>query len=321
LKRKYLFPVLTLILALVSCRFLSRRAPDSQKAITPSPALEMPTRPGADTACAQAGLPATVAYKTVAGVAPNLLSLDIYLPSPSCNAPVVMWIHGGGYAIGDKANQVADKARLFSQQGWIFVSANYRLTRPRQPAPAQFPDHYLDVAAAVAWVHAHIGDYGGDARRIALLGHSAGADIVSNVVVNPTYLEQNGLSLEAIVCAGPLDTEGFDKPTAGGDDPDGEKAQWKNALGNNPNYLTETSATLLIQPGIGIPPMIGMVRGDPGRQQIEMDFLARLASAGIPAATIDARLLTHQEVNTQIGAPGDTVMTQPVLAFLTECFK
>ena len=72
--------------------------------------------------------------------------------------------------------------------------------------------------------------------------------------------------------------------------------------------------------GIGIPPMIGVVRGTPRRQAIEMQFLARLRAAGIGVTTIDARALTHQQVNTHIGAPGDTVMTDPVVTFLTSCF-
>jgi arylformamidase len=270
--------------------------------------------------CAQPGLPTTVAYKSVAGVDSNLLSLDIYPPKHSCDAPVVMWVHGGGYSIGDKSKQVDDKVRLVNEKGWIFVSVNYRLTKPGQPLSAQYPDHYLDVAASVAWVHTNIADYGGDPTKIALLGHSAGADIVSNVVTNPEYLAQNGLGLDAVVCAGPLDTEGFDKQAASGNDPNGEKRQWQQSLGNDPNYLTDTSATRSVKAGIGIPPMIGVVRGTAERQRIETDFLKTLASAGIPATTIDARALSHQQVNAEIGAPGDTVMTEPLVKFLTSCF-
>jgi arylformamidase len=282
------------------------------------PATTAPAR--SSTKCATSTAPTTVVYKTVEGVDANLLSLDIYPPTPSCGAPVVMWVHGGGYSVGDKKNQVADKVRLFNERGWMFVSVNYRLTRPGEPRSAQYPDHYEDVAAAVAWVYANVVEYGGDPARIALLGHSAGADIVANVVTNPTYLAKYGLGLDAVTCAGPLDTEGFDKPQAGADDPDGEQDQWQRSLGNNPNYLTETSATLRIANGIGIPPMIGVVRGTPRRRAIETQFLARLRAAGIDATTIEAGSLSHNQVNTQIGAPGDTVMTAPVVAFLTQCF-
>jgi acetyl esterase/lipase len=230
-----------------------------------------------------------------------------------------MWVHGGGYSIGDKQNQINNKVKLFNDAGWILVSVNYRLTTPALSGSAQYPDHYNDVAAAVAWVHENIAGYGGDPARVALLGHSAGADIVSNVVTNPAYLQAVGLDLSAITCAGPLDTEGFDKAKAGATEPDGERDQWKNALGNNPDYIAETSATMLIKPGIEIPPMIGVVRGSVGRQAIETEFLTALAAAGIATATIDARSLTHNEVNNQIGAPNDRVMTEPLMQFLTNC--
>ena len=291
----------------------------SQPAATPTTSTTGPEP--APTNCSPAGLPTTVAYRTIPGVDTNLTSVDIYPPAtPGCNAPIVMWVHGGGYQIGDKGNQIRDKVKLFNSAGWILVSVNYRLTVPGQVTSAEYPDHYNDVASAVAWVHHNIASYGGDANRIALLGHSAGADIVANVVTNPAYLQTVGLGLSAVRCAGPLDTEGFDKTAANATDPDGERKQWKSALGNNPDYTMATSATTLVKPGIGIPPMIGVVRGTPQRQQIEGAFLTTLATNGIEATTIDARAFTHGEVNANIGAPGDTVMTTPLMKFLTICF-
>lgn len=141
------------------------------------------------------------------------------------------------------------------------------------------------------------------------------------MVTNPAYLQDVGLELSTISCAGPLDTEGFDKAQAGSKDPDGELAQWKNALGNNPDYIDQTSATLLIKRDIGIPPMIGVTRGTAQRQQIETVFLAALTSAGIEAVAIDATSLTHGEVSTRIGAANDQVMTPPLMQFLTNCLN
>lgn len=291
----------------------------SQSTATPTTSATSPE--AASTDCSPAGLATTVAYRTFPGVDTELTSIDIYPPaSPGCDAPVVMWVHGGGYQTGDKTNRIRDKVKLINSAGWILVSVNYRLTAPGQVVSAEFPDHYDDVASAVAWVHHNIASYGGDATRIALLGHSAGADIVANVVTNPTYLETVGLDLSAVRCAGPLDTEGFDKTTANANDPDAERELWDEALGNNPDYATATSATTLIEPGIGIPPMIGVVRGIPLRQQIQTAFLDTLAANGIEATTIDARSLTHGAVNANIGAPDDTVMTAPLMAFLTNCF-
>jgi len=247
-------------------------------------------------ACGTPGAPTTVAYRSVDGVPTNQLSLDVHTPAAACDAPVVMWVHGGGFVRGDKSNQVADKVRLFNDRGWILVSVNYRLTGPGAPVAPGMRDQFADVAAAVAWVHANVGAYGGDPSRIALLGHSAGADIVSNVATNPAYLGAAGLGLDARSCAGPLDTQGFDKAS----DP---------AL----------SATRLVRTGIGIPPTIGVVRGTPRRQPVETQFLDALDAAGVPTARIDARSLTPEEVNRRIGADGDTVMTPPLMTFLAGC--
>lgn len=254
----------------------------------------------------------TVRYASHPGWDATLTSLDLYRPANACHAPVVMWVHGGGYQTGDKANQIADKVKLFNDRGWILVSVNYRLTRPGQTPSAQYPDHFDDVAASVGWVRRSIAAHGGDPDRIALLGHSAGADIVSNVATNPAYLAKAGVTPPDLRCIGPLDTEGFDKIAS-----NTGQLQWRLALGNLPTHQTATSATRLVRPGV--PDTIGVFRGTPNRQSIELAFLDRVRAVGSRAVTIDARSLRHDQVNSRIGAPGDTVMTPPLMSFLTTC--
>ena len=270
-------------------------------------------------ACAKTPKAKTAAYKRVSGVPANLTSLDVYAPSRACRrgrkAQVVMWVHGGGYAIGDKANQIRDKVRLFTRRGVVFVSVNYRLTQPGKPNSARFPDHFRDVAAAVAWMRSNAARLGGDRSRMALLGHSAGADIVANVTTNPRWLRERKLSLKAVRCAGPLDTEGFDKAAAG----PGERGQWVPALGNLPTYVRDTSAVHLIKRGAGIPRTVTVVRGTARRQSIERRFASTLRGAGVGTTVIDARSLSHAAVSRSIGAPGDRTMTPPLLKFLARC--
>ncbi len=278
--------------------------------------------------CRQPDQPTTVAYRVVANVNKNLTSLDVFPPANACKSPVVMWVHGGGYVRGDKANRMNDKIALFNRHGWILVSVNYRLSAALRRiglgrvdgTEAKYPNHYDDVAASIAWVKNNIDRYGGDPTRIAILGHSAGADIVSNVVVNPKYLATYQVALHDVACAGVLDTEGLDKVAASAKDPDGEKNQWSAALGNDPSYLTDTSATLGVKAGIGIPKMIVVVRGTAQRQSIERAFISSLTAAKIPTATIVATPLRHVEVNTNIGLATDTVITKPLTSFLTGCF-
>jgi acetyl esterase/lipase len=273
----------------------------------------------AASACATPAPVTTVAYEHLPGVPANATRLDIHAPARACTASVVVWVHGGGYQIGDKAGQIADKVKLFNGRGELLVSVNHRLTEPNNPSSAHYPDHFTDVAAAVAWVHDNIAKYGGDPSRIALLGHSAGADIVSNVATNPKWLAAHGLPLSTIRCMGPFDTEGFDKPT-GITRGDAEARLWKTALGNDPNYAVDTSAKTYVKSDAGIPPTITVVRGVRGRRGIEQAFVDQLSAAGIPTTSIDATSLTHEQVNVDIGKPGDMVMTAPLSAFLDRCF-
>jgi arylformamidase len=283
--------------------------------LAPTVAVVPATASAAATTCRRR--PATVTYRTIPGVDRNLTSLDVHPVGTGCDHPVVVWVHGGGYRTGDKRNAMTDKVRWARSHGWVLVSVNYRLTRPGDPSSARSPDHYDDVAAALAWTVHHVDRYGGDPERIAVLGHSAGADIVGNVIVVPDHLRRHGLTPADFRCAGPLDTEGFDKvrATATGRD------QWRLPLGNLPDYRTATSATLQAERDTGIPPTIGVVRGTPTRRAIERDFLGTLEHLGVRTTTIDARGLSHAEVNRRIGAPGDTVMTPPLTKFLTRCFR
>jgi arylformamidase len=263
----------------------------------------------------------TVAHERIAGVPANSTSLDVWAPAKKCRpkggSPVVVWVHGGAYQTGDKANRMADKVKLFTGRGYVLVSVNYRLSKAGDPKAANYPDHFRDVAAAVAWVRANIERYGGRRDRIALLGHSAGADIVSNVATDPQWLARHKLKLSTLRCQGPLDTEGFDKTRAGA----AEQRQWVVAFSNHPTYKTDTSATLLVKRGIGIPRTFTVFRGLAGRQAIEKAYADALRRAGISATLVDATSLTHEEVNTSIGAKGDTVMTKPLVSFLKACFK
>jgi arylformamidase len=269
--------------------------------------------------CPPPAKPVTVAYERIAGVPADTTSVDVWSPAKACRpkggSPVVVWVHGGAFQIGDKRNKMRDKVRLFTGRGYVLVSVNYRLSKAGDAESAQYPDHFRDVAAAVAWVRSNVKKYGGRGDRIALLGHSAGADIVSNIATDPQWLGRHKLKLSALRCQAPLDTEGFDKTRA---DP-GEQKNWVVALGNFPDYKTKTSPTLLVKRGIGIPPALTVFRGIPNRQAIEKAYAGALRKAGVKATLVDASSLTHEQVNDRIGASGDKVMTKPLVSFLKGC--
>ncbi len=276
----------------------------------------------ATTSCAPAKA-STFVYKTVPGVDRKLTSLDLYMPAKSCRKgkkpPVVVWVHGGAYKTGDKyTNAMPAKAALFNSKGWALVSINYRLTDITKPNPWRWPTHYEDGAASIAWIKKNIASKGADPSRIAVLGHSAGADLVSNLATNRSYLGKYGLSPKVLRCQAPLDTQGFNKLSSS--DPD--MRWWTNALGNAPNFKQTTSATLIARRGVGTPPAIVALRGGRARIGVANGYIAKLAELGIEGnQAINARSLTHNEVASRIGRPGDTVMTPPLVAWLGTCFR
>src|SRR5882672_3349922 len=95
--------------------------------------------------------------------------LDVYSPRDAKNLPVVFWIHGGGWQTGDKTG-VQMKPKVFVDQGFVFVSTNYRLLPSVDMATI-----VRDVARSLRWVHDHIAEHEGDPKRLLIMGHSAGA--------------------------------------------------------------------------------------------------------------------------------------------------
>ena len=99
-------------------------------------------------------------------------------------APVLVYIHGGAWTIGDKRQQGIPMMHELVQRGWVCVSINYRLS-PR----ATWPAHIVDCKRAVAWMHQHIAEYGGDPGFIAVSGGSAGGHLSALLALTPGEVE------------------------------------------------------------------------------------------------------------------------------------
>ena len=151
----------------------------------------------------------------------KLQTLDIYAPPEGTNHPVAIWIHGGGWHSGDKA-EIDNKPKAFTEKGYIFVSINYRLWTPPWtnsghegvrrfqwsptfPGTVTLTDEAEDIAKAARWVRDHIQDYGGSREALALLGHSAGASLAALVCTDDRYLKGAGVPLAVIKACVPVD--------------------------------------------------------------------------------------------------------------------
>jgi acetyl esterase/lipase len=117
--------------------------------------------------------------------------LDIYLPDEGEGPfPVILHIHGGGFAIGDKRdiNMLAFLQGL--ERGYAVVSVNYRLS-----SEAIFPAGLQDIKAAIRWLRANSAKYYLDGSRIAACGGSSGGNLAAMVCLTSNVKEFDDLSL------------------------------------------------------------------------------------------------------------------------------
>lgn len=118
-----------------------------------------------------------LAYAEVDG---HSLALDVYRPGGNEPAPVVIYLHGGGWQVGDKTDGVKERLEPMAARGVAVVSANYRFV-----AAATYPAQVHDVKGVVRWLRAHGADYGLATERIGIWGVSAGAYLASMVGLTP----------------------------------------------------------------------------------------------------------------------------------------
>lgn len=106
-------------------------------------------------------------------VGERALKLDLYFPAtpPATAAPVLVFIHGGGWSGGDKRDY-AIYCNKFAGLGYVVASIGYRFAQE-----AVFPAAVQDVTAAVAWLREHAVSRGGDPARMAVIGGSAGGHL------------------------------------------------------------------------------------------------------------------------------------------------
>ena len=121
--------------------------------------------------------------------------LDVYQSTRTEATPraVMVFLHGGGFVRGDKSDR-ENVGQRFAREGFLVLVANYRL------APAhRWPSGAQDVIAVYQWARAHASQFGGDPRRIFLVGESAGAAHVATATLVRRFHPQEGLAIAGAI--------------------------------------------------------------------------------------------------------------------------
>jgi len=132
---------------------------------------------------------------------------DVYLPTGAQRAPVILFVHGGGWANGNKDNPgvVENKAAYWLPKGYVLVSINYRLRPDTAPL-----DQARDVARALADVQKRAPSWNADPANVMLMGHSAGAHLAALVGASSTLWREAGAARPRGVVS--LDSGALDVP-------------------------------------------------------------------------------------------------------------
>jgi len=230
--------------------------------------------------------------------------LDLYLPAGEEPHPVVVYYYGGALQAGEKSSQ-SHVGQRFASAGFLVVVPNYRLS----PA-VQHPAHAEDAAAALAWVHEHIGEYGGDSARIAIAGHSAGGYLVGLLALDGRYLGKHGLDPAShIRAAAPI--SGFfhvDRVAP---------ARPKTVWGEDPSAWPDDSPSKYVS--AQAPPMLCLFAdGDvEARRDESRDLVAELESAGnAHASHLEIANRNHGSIARLLNEDGDETS-----AAIVEFFK
>lgn len=234
--------------------------------------------------------------------------LDIYAPPNANDLPVMFWIHGGGWQVGDKSD-VGLKPRVLTERGFVVVSTNYRLL-----PDVEMDQLIADCAKSLGWVHRNIDKYGGDPKQIIVGGHSAGAQLAALICTDDRYLKKEGVSFDVLKGCVPVDGDTYDIPkiimTA-----EHRQAIYggkmftfghRQKFGNDPEKHADFSAVTHVSEGKGIPPFLVLYfSGNPDTRAQAGILETALKAAHIPVRAYGKRDSNHSALNNDLGKPDD----------------
>ncbi len=221
-------------------------------------------------------------------------------------APVIVYVHGGGWIKGTRA-KVYRLPQFASERGYMLVSVDYR------PVPQTTIDGQLaDVTRGIKWVQRNIARYGGDPKRIVIMGHSAGSHLVALVAARGTVKGLKGVI--------PNDVQAYDMIAYGGMRGDLPRV-YAIAFGDNPVNWARWSPVTYVRRAKKLPPFLIMYSGGKiadRRRTLSRGFAAELRRRGTSVTLFDGSRYSHGQIMSRIGTSPD--VTRAVERFLRRVF-
>lgn len=234
---------------------------------------------------------ANVAY----GLAP-LQKLDVYRDPKFAKTleplPIIFMVHGGAWCIGDKSvtKVVDNKVTRWTPKGFIFISVNNRMV----PDGADPYVQATDVATALAYVQANAEKWNGDPKKIILMGHSAGAHLVSLVSTSGEIKRATGV--KPILGTVSLDSAVMNVPEIMNMT---HYPFYDDAFGTDKKFWVKTSPYHQI-PTSTMSPLLGVCgTGRPDSCPQAHDFITKAGKGQVLEQD-----LSHGEINELLGLPG-----------------
>lgn len=236
---------------------------------------------------------------------------DLYAPEASKAAPLVLMVHGGGWAFGDKdmGRVVEHKVERWQPRGIAFASINYRMQPVAPPL-----EQARDVARALAKIQKNAEQYGIDRTHILLMGHSAGAHLIALLAARPELLAEAGATPpQGFVL---LDSGALDVPAIMNTR---HFRLYDRAFGSNPADWTAASPFQQLRQAS--PPILAVCSSRRANACPQaQDFVAKAKSLGTTAEVLSLDK-THGEINAQLGEePAYTAAVERFIGLLSPRF-
>lgn len=249
--------------------------------------------------------------------ADRLQSIDFHAAKTTRPAPLVLFVHGGGWKRGDKDNATGRlKAPHYNALGYHFATVNYRLV-----PDATVEQQAADIAAALAELLRRADALKIDRRKVVLMGHSAGAHLVALVGTDRQYLRAAGLSLADVRGVIPLDGAAYDVPAQMDENARLMGDTYKQAFGTDPARQRALSPTHhAAAPNAPAFLILHVQRRDGTAQSRALGDALRKAGTDARVQGFAGRgLRGHMEINRKLGDP-DYPATGVVDDWLAEQF-